>query len=91
MSYYSPIKLKSATDGLSNTILVGESVVEQDFHSAAYFSDGDWAAANMQLNFFVIGEPDQIKNDFWADVRGFRSQHPGGAQFAFAGRFSPFP
>ena len=83
MSYYSPIKFKSATDGLSNTLLMGESVVEQDFHSAAYFSDGDWAAANMQLNFFVIGDPDQIKNDFWADVRGFRSLHPGGAQFAF--------
>lgn len=81
MSYYEPVAFKSVQDGLSNTLLVGESVVDQDYHSAAYFSDGDWAAANMQLNFFANGDPDQIRNDFWADVRGFRSLHPGGVQF----------
>ncbi|MAT69096.1 MAG: hypothetical protein CMJ58_06175 [Planctomycetaceae bacterium] len=83
-SYYNPINFKEISDGLSNTFLIGEAVVEQDFHSAAYFSDGDWASCNQQLNYFVLAEPDQIKNDFWFDVRGFRSRHPGGAHFAMA-------
>lgn len=84
MSYYEPIEFRRVSDGLSNTLMVGEAVVEQDFHSAAYFSDGDWASCNMQLNYFVLAEPEEIKNDFWFDVRGFRSLHPGGVHFAMA-------
>ncbi len=84
MNYYDPIPFRRISDGLSNTLMVGEAVVEQDFHSAAYFSDGDWGSCNMQLNYFQVGEPDEIKNTFWADVRGFRSYHPGGVHFAFA-------
>ncbi len=83
-AYYNPISFKNISDGLSNTLMVGEGVVEQDFHSAAYFSDGDWGSCNMQLNYFVQAEPAAIKNDFWYDVRGFRSYHPGGVHFAMA-------
>lgn len=83
-SYYDPINFKKVSDGLSNTLMVGEAVVEQDFHSAAYFSDGDWASCNMQLNYFVQATPEEIKNDYWFDVRGFRSLHPGGVHFALA-------
>lgn len=80
MSYYEPYSFRNISDGLSNTYLIGEGVVEQDLHSMAYFSDGDWASCNQQLNFF-LADPSQAKT-VWYDTRGFRSLHPGGAQFA---------
>ena len=61
--------------------MIGESIAEQDLHSAALFSDGDWASCNQQLNF--IAPLDSVISE-WYDVRGFRSNHPGGANFAFA-------
>jgi prepilin-type N-terminal cleavage/methylation domain-containing protein/prepilin-type processing-associated H-X9-DG protein len=84
-TYFNQVKLKSATDGLSNTFLIGECVVSQDFHSAALFADGDWASCGIPLNYFVVGVTSEtIKVDLWYDVRGFKSVHPGGAQFAMA-------
>ena len=80
-SYDNPVKLKRVTDGTSNTFLVGESIVEQDLHSAAYFSDGDWATCSIQLNFTLEGNPN-IYKDQWYNFRGFASRHPGGAEFA---------
>src|SRR5262245_29560193 len=38
-AYYFEIKLKTITDGQSKTLMVGESVVSQDDHSAALFAD----------------------------------------------------
>ena len=83
MSYYDPINFREVSDGLSNTLMVGEAVADQDFHAMAYFSEGDWASANMQLNYFQMGERELIIQN-WYDVRGFRSLHPGGVQFAMA-------
>ena len=84
-NYFNPVELKSITDGTSNTIMVGESVVDQDYHSAAYFADGSWASAGVPLNFFRLGtSPEDIKNVDWFDMRGFKSLHPGGAQFVMA-------
>lgn len=84
-SYLNPVKLRQISDGASNTFLIGESVVEQDFHSAAFFSDGDWASCGIPLNYFVLGAPvEEIKVNQWFDQRGFRSLHPGGAQFVMA-------
>ena len=84
-NYFSPIELRSITDGQSNTFMVGESVVSQDFHSAAYFADGSWASCGIPLNFFRLGlEPNEIKTIGWFDMRGFKSLHPSGAQFVMA-------
>lgn len=84
-SYLNPVKLRQVSDGTSNTFLIGESVVEQDFHSAAFFADGDWASCGIPLNYFVLGAPvEEIKVNQWFDQRGFRSLHPGGAQFVMA-------
>lgn len=81
-SYYDPITFQRISDGLSNTFLIGESVVEQDLHAAALFSDGDWASCNQQLNY-VAPDLESVVQD-WFDVRGFRSNHPGGANFAMS-------
>ena len=83
LAYYDPIQLRTISDGLSNTFMVGEAVSAQDYHGAAYYADGDWASCNSPLNFFNIEQPDVIINQ-WYEQRGFRSRHPGGAQFSFA-------
>ncbi|MGD9634830.1 MAG: DUF1559 domain-containing protein [Pirellulales bacterium] len=80
---FRPVKLSKVTDGLSNTFMVGESVVEQDYHSAAFFADGDWAACGVPFNYFII-PPDETlikSSEEWHKARGFKSLHPGGAQF----------
>jgi prepilin-type N-terminal cleavage/methylation domain-containing protein len=79
-----PIELKSITDGQSNTLMIGESVVGQDFHGAAFFSDGDWATCGVPLNHFHVGLDVETmkKPPQWMQSRGFKSLHPGGAQFA---------
>lgn len=84
------VKLRQVTDGASKTLLVGESSPE-DQNSAAFMSDGDWASTGLQLNF--DWERSGYCNDgsgaansavCWPIMRGFRSDHPGGVQFAFA-------
>ncbi|QDU90231.1 hypothetical protein Pla175_36330 [Pirellulimonas nuda] len=80
-SYYRPVRLSKITDGTSKTFLAGESVISQDFHSAAYFSDGDWATCGIPLNYFALdASEDDLKRE-WYKGRGFKSLHPGGAQF----------
>jgi len=84
-NYFEPPKLKTITDGQSNTFLIGESIVSQDFHSAAYFADGSWASCGIPLNYLRLHDTvEQLKNNSWYDLRGFKSLHPGGAQFVLA-------
>jgi prepilin-type N-terminal cleavage/methylation domain-containing protein len=80
-NYFEPIKLKHVKDGLSKTLMVGEAVVSQDPHSAAYFADGDWASCNIPINYFVYPEIRDQLADEWYNLRGFKSLHPGGAHF----------
>jgi prepilin-type N-terminal cleavage/methylation domain-containing protein/prepilin-type processing-associated H-X9-DG protein len=83
MGYYDPINFKRISDGLSNTLMIGESVAEQDPHSLAYFSEGDWASCNQQFNYFSPLGLEEITSGLeWVNVRGFRSLHPGGGNFA---------
>jgi prepilin-type processing-associated H-X9-DG protein len=83
------VKFKEITDGLSNTLMVGETVVELDATNAYFFSNSDWASTHMQFNYKPLGLPpftsprDETKQRYWEN-RGFRSEHPGGAHFAFA-------
>jgi prepilin-type N-terminal cleavage/methylation domain-containing protein/prepilin-type processing-associated H-X9-DG protein len=84
-TWFEKVALKSISDGTTNTLAVGESIVELDLHSVAYFSDGDWASTNAQLNFLPDGDAQSSATwvaDNWYDLRGFRSRHPGGVHFA---------
>jgi prepilin-type N-terminal cleavage/methylation domain-containing protein/prepilin-type processing-associated H-X9-DG protein len=83
------VKLRQVTDGTSKTILIGESSPE-DQNSAAFMSDGDWATTGLLLNFDWIDSGYCIDGSntpntavCWQLMRGFRSDHPGGVQFAF--------
>jgi prepilin-type processing-associated H-X9-DG protein len=85
-AYYNPISMRKIPDGVSKTFLVGECVVAQDYHSAAYFADGDWASCGIPLNFFIYPETKEfiVPPPQWQQARGFKSRHPGGVQFVMA-------
>lgn len=78
------VKMRQVTDGTSNTFLIGEAS-PVDGNSAAWSSDGDWAITAIELNW----DPDASgactnsgARECWTQYRGFRSPHPGGANFA---------
>lgn len=85
-NYFYPVSLHKVTDGTSKTFMVGETVVGQDYHSAAFFADGSWATCGNPLNYFILPEDETtIKSaPNWQAARGFKSLHPGGAQFVMA-------
>ena len=78
-SYLDPTKMRAIIDGTSSSFMLGEDVVEQNAHSAAYYANGAYSSTNSPLNYF--NEPPDITD--WVDVSSFRSLHPGGANFAF--------
>ncbi|MBN9121301.1 MAG: DUF1559 domain-containing protein [Planctomycetes bacterium] len=77
-SYREKIKLTSITDGLSNTLAVGEDVPFYNVHSAVFFANGDYASCHIPLNSFPADPGD------WPHAISFRSLHPGGANFCLA-------
>jgi prepilin-type N-terminal cleavage/methylation domain-containing protein/prepilin-type processing-associated H-X9-DG protein len=83
------VKLSQVSDGISKTLLIGEAS-PVDHYSAAYSSDGDWATTGVKLNFDWTtssacrdGSGNLNSGVCWPIMRGFRSYHPGGVQFAF--------
>ena len=81
-NYFDRPTMRMVADGTSNTFVIGEAVAELDRHSVAYMSDGDWASANMPLNFMPEDTSVEWLANNWWEVRGFRSRHPGGVHFA---------
>ena len=79
-NFREPVLIAKIRDGASNTFLLGEAVLAHDAHTAALFADGDWASCNVPINY----NPEPPRPHDWQNVRGFRSRHPGGVQFARA-------
>jgi prepilin-type processing-associated H-X9-DG protein/prepilin-type N-terminal cleavage/methylation domain-containing protein len=79
-SYLTPVKISQITDGTSATFLIGEDVPAYNNHSAAFYSNGAWLSTDAPLNYL----PQPPNPGDWPNVFGFRSLHPGGANFAFA-------
>jgi prepilin-type N-terminal cleavage/methylation domain-containing protein/prepilin-type processing-associated H-X9-DG protein len=84
------VKLREITDGLSKTFLIGEAS-PVDENSAAWSSEGDWAITGVQLNFdwrtsgaCVTAQGEPSAGACWWNMRGFRSFHPSGVNFAMA-------
>ena len=78
------VKMKEITDGTSHTFLIGEAS-PVDGNSLAWTSSGDWAVTGIGINFdwqnYAACVP---AGSCWWNMRGFRSYHPDGVQFAFA-------
>jgi len=80
-SYQRPVKISSVTDGTSKTLMIGEDLPEYNRHSTAFYSNGTWCSCNLPLNSFVTVDSSTLNLEFWWEQQGFRSRHPGGAQF----------
>jgi prepilin-type processing-associated H-X9-DG protein len=89
--YRKGVKLKEIADGTSNTLLIGEASPD-DGNSPAWSSDGDWGIAGVQLNWdwrnkgaclSATGVNTGLRS-CWPLMRGFRSYHFGGVNFAMA-------
>lgn len=79
------VELRTVADGASNTFLVGETS-PVDGNSAAWSSDGDWAITAIELNWNAEASGACVNpgaRECWTRFRGFRSNHPGGAHFAY--------
>ncbi|MEJ7592324.1 MAG: DUF1559 domain-containing protein [Planctomycetaceae bacterium] len=80
--------LRDATDGTSNTILMGEVRPECSDHvnNGWFHNNSIWVATTAPINFPSCPEspplPDTChRTDTWNTSQGFKSQHVGGAQF----------
>ncbi len=68
----------SVTDGLSNTLLIGEDIPEKNYHSSAFYANGDYAACHLPINYDAGNPAD------WPNAISFRSRHTSGANFCLA-------
>jgi prepilin-type processing-associated H-X9-DG protein/prepilin-type N-terminal cleavage/methylation domain-containing protein len=81
--------LASVTDGLSNTILFGEALPSQDANNELYGNTGVASGTTIPINFYTgapyagFGSCNFSTRASYAG-RGFKSLHPGGANFCFA-------
>jgi len=85
-NYQEPISFQMINDGTSHTFLIGEGLPRYDRHSAAYYSNGDYASCHMQPNYFHpnLADIDNNNHGTWWLNQTFRSYHPGGLNFAKA-------
>ena len=79
-SYLNPVRMSEVRDGTSKTLMVGEDVPEHNYHSAAFYCNGDYASCHAPLNYL----PNPPEPWDWRNVQSFRSRHPGGAHFCLA-------
>lgn len=79
-SYREKVTMAAITDGTSNTLMVGEDLPEHNYHSALFYSNGDYASCHAPLNYM----PNPPTPSTWPNVISFRSRHPQGANFCLA-------
>lgn len=77
-SHLAPVQLASFTDGLSNTIIVGEVVPEYDSFKYWALSSGSYAATHSPINYWP--QPNDPWTG-WYNQIAFRSRHNAGAHF----------
>jgi prepilin-type N-terminal cleavage/methylation domain-containing protein/prepilin-type processing-associated H-X9-DG protein len=77
------VSIAKITDGTSKTYMIGEDLPKYNRHNAWSYSHEAVASTYSPLNYKP--EPaEDFANNAWFDVRGFRSDHVGGVQFAYA-------
>jgi prepilin-type N-terminal cleavage/methylation domain-containing protein/prepilin-type processing-associated H-X9-DG protein len=85
-----PRSLSAVTDGLSNTFMIGEDIPNLDCWCAWPYANTAIGSCNNPPNTYLDGSKGictavvVTNNSLWVDTFGFRSQHAGGVQFAYA-------
>lgn len=89
--YEVAIKPAAIRDGLSNTILIGETLPKHCFHNTAFGRNSPTTSTYIPMNHMNEGQvtPGMSQQDLhaknsYARTCGFKSKHPGGATFAMA-------
>ena len=72
-------RMKDVTDGLSNTLMVGESLPGRCSHSAWWWFNHTTATCGVPLNYYQKNTA--ITFTDWPNNYSFASQHVGGAHF----------
>jgi prepilin-type N-terminal cleavage/methylation domain-containing protein len=97
MNWVKPLKWAQVTDGVSQTLLIGEDAYDPTQPGMGRFGLG-YAWAHAVESCAVANGPINAKRPNgtpypvgdWQGRNGFKSQHPGGAQFAMADRVVRF-
>jgi prepilin-type N-terminal cleavage/methylation domain-containing protein/prepilin-type processing-associated H-X9-DG protein len=85
-----PASITSVTDGTSNTLIVGETLPVQDANNELWGATGTASGCTLPINLFTGAiSPASFGTTVWSSRfsyanRGFKSNHPGGANFLFA-------
>ncbi len=100
--YEKGIKLSEVTDGLSSTVMAGETIAVQCKYQCAHCPNFPIAMTNTPLNTFVRTSKKlstgacvvSIKNDpdegGYCEACGYKSRHPAGAHLLFGDGHVPF-
>lgn len=81
---FKPRTFARFTDGLSNTYLVGEDIPEFNTWLSWPYANHAYGTCAIPLNTQKLPNGRPIRPIRWYDTSGFRSRHPGGANFALA-------
>ncbi|MBN2216784.1 MAG: DUF1559 domain-containing protein [Pirellulales bacterium] len=76
--YPSGVKFVDVTDGLACTIAIGETLPDQCLYNGAYANNFPLAGTSIPMNTF---ETCDVPGGKYYEACGFKSLHPGGANF----------
>ncbi|MCA9246381.1 MAG: DUF1559 domain-containing protein, partial [Planctomycetales bacterium] len=84
--FHTAVKFSDIRDGLSNTIMLGETLPRQSCFISAFAVNFNVSPTNIPLNTFDSDGPDGNVpwGTNWYRTSGFKSRHPGGATFCLA-------
>jgi prepilin-type processing-associated H-X9-DG protein len=76
--YPKGMRFRDVTDGLSHTIAAGETLPEQCVYNGAYANNFPLAGTNIPINTFEVCN---VAGGIYNVACGYKSFHPGGANF----------
>ena len=79
MRYRKAISFAMVKDGVSNTIMVGETLPRHCRFISAFAVNFNVSSTNVPINHMAVVPPGAT-SDWWTAC-GFKSRHPGGAQY----------
>jgi len=75
-TWLAPVKSAKITDGTSKTLMIGEDVPAYNYHSTAFYSNGDWCSCNIPLNHLMSLPPEVADPTAWWTCKAFAAATP---------------